>query len=78
MTIVNVIDAPCGYGKTSWAIQYMNAMPRESHSFIYVTPILDEVQRIKEEVSNRKFFEPLTENGNTCQRRLNFDPPSPV
>lgn len=20
---INIIDAPCGYGKTEWAIQYM-------------------------------------------------------
>jgi len=45
MTTVNVIDPPCGYGKTSWAIQYMNDMSDESHKFIYVTPFLDEVTR---------------------------------
>ncbi|MED4990891.1 hypothetical protein [Parageobacillus toebii] len=65
MTIINVVDAPCGFGKTSWAIQYMNNMPKESHSFIYVTPFLNEVQRIKNSVTNRTFYEPKTINGVT-------------
>ncbi|MED4452504.1 hypothetical protein [Metabacillus fastidiosus] len=65
MKIVNVIDAPCGYGKTSWAIQYMNSLPKESHQFIYVTPFLDEVQRVKESVTTRKFYKPETKKGET-------------
>lgn len=63
MTIVNVVDAPCGYGKTSWAIQYMNSMSKESHQFIFVTPFLGEVARIKSAVINREFKEPTVENG---------------
>lgn len=65
MTTVNVIDAPCGYGKTSWAIQYMNDMNEESHRFIYVTPFLDEVTRVKESVKSRVFYEPDSINGST-------------
>ena len=65
MTTVNVIDAPCGYGKTSWAIQFMNSMPLESHQFIYVTPFLDEVQRVKKSVTAREFYEPITQKGET-------------
>lgn len=64
-TIINVVDAPCGYGKTSWAIQYMNSMPEESHQFIYVTPFLDEVQRVKESVTSRRFHDPVAINGET-------------
>lgn len=64
-TIINVVDAPCGYGKTSWAIQYMNEMPKDSHQFIYITPFLDEVERVKESVTNRKFYEPTACNGET-------------
>lgn len=65
MTIVNVVDAPCGYGKTSWAIQYMNDMSIESHRFIYVTPFLDEVTRVKQSVNSRKFHEPESVKGST-------------
>lgn len=65
MTTVNVIDAPCGYGKTSWAIQFMNEMDIMSHKFIYVTPLLDEVDRVKNMVYSRKFYEPSSNKGIT-------------
>lgn len=64
-TIINIVDAPCGYGKTSWAIQYMNEMPKDSHQFIYITPYLDEVERVKESVKSRKFYEPTACKGET-------------
>lgn len=63
MTIVNVVDAPCGYGKTSWTIDYMNSMPKDSHQFIYVTPFLDEVKRVKDSIINRVFHEPQAVKG---------------
>ncbi|MEC0089887.1 DEAD/DEAH box helicase family protein [Paenibacillus macquariensis] len=65
MTTVNVVDAPCGYGKTSWAIEYMNEMSTESHRFIYVTPFLDEVERVQQAVVNRKFYDPKSIKGVT-------------
>ncbi|WP_049867645.1 DEAD/DEAH box helicase family protein [Paenibacillus sp. D9] len=65
MTTVNVIDAPCGYGKTSWAIQYMNSVPLDEYKFIYVTPYLEEVSRVKEAVTSRIFYEPHNELGDT-------------
>lgn len=34
----------CGQGKTSWAIEYINQHPEQS--FVYVTPLLNEVDRI--------------------------------
>lgn len=46
----------CGKGKTSWAIQYMKEHPEKS--FIYVTPLLNEVSRIKENTNNG-FVEPI-------------------
>lgn len=42
---IAVVDAPCGAGKTEWAISYMNAHPKDA--FIFVTPFLSEVERIK-------------------------------
>lgn len=65
MTIVNVVEAPCGYGKTSWVIEYMNSMRKESQQFIYVTPFLDEVKRVKDSVTNRVFHEPSAVKGKT-------------
>lgn len=46
-----------GSGKSSWAIKYMN--DNLGKKFIYITPFLDEVERIKRECVGRKFKEPL-------------------
>lgn len=51
-----VIDAPCGAGKTSWAIQYINEHQEES--FIYCTPFLDEIERVREQCGKDRFVEP--------------------
>jgi hypothetical protein len=59
---VKVIDSMMGTGKTSYAIQLMQEA-QMNQKFIYVTPFLDEVQRIKSEVSNRDFKEPDTQHG---------------
>lgn len=57
--MITVVDAPCGQGKTSWALQYMNEHPEES--FIFVTPTLDEVARVIEsskDSGENVFYEP--------------------
>ena len=59
---VVVIDSMMGTGKTSYAIQLMQEAP-SNQKFIYVTPFLDEVQRIKSEVTNRDFKEPNIKHG---------------
>lgn len=67
MTEITVIDAICGAGKTSYAIQMMNESYQQgletvegfgedsyidkSDKFIYVTPFLDEVKRVKRETN---------------------------
>lgn len=53
---VTVIDAPCGAGKTSWAIQEINAHPEQS--FIYCTPFLDEIARVREACGKGRIVEP--------------------
>lgn len=58
--IVKVIDAICGAGKTSYAIQYMNQ--NTDKLFIYVTPFLTEVERINEQTT-QEFFEPNPKAG---------------
>lgn len=52
---ITVIDSIMGSGKTSWAIQYMNSNPDKS--FIFVTPFLEQIERIKKN-SNRHFYDP--------------------
>lgn len=63
---VKIIDATCGKGKTSWGIQYMNEAPL-SEKFIYITPFLTEVKRIKESVIGRKFYEPTKNEENVTK-----------
>ena len=60
---LKIVDATCGKGKTSWAIQHMNEAEL-SEQFIYITPFLTEVQRVKKSVTNRKFYEPTTNDQN--------------
>lgn len=59
-TIIKVIDAPMGSGKTSWAIDYINKPFRHNNNFMYVTPLLSETKRIKEKCvkSKRGFYLP--------------------
>lgn len=58
---LQIIDAPCGKGKTSWAIQYMNKNPQKKYMF--VTPYLNEVSRIQKECSGLDFVAPSEESG---------------
>lgn len=61
---VKVIDAMPGEGKTSCAIQMIQEEtnnPFGTRRFIYVTPYLDEVERIKAS-TNGSFFDPVTKN----------------
>lgn len=60
--IITVIDAPCGVGKTSWAIQEINEHP--NGSYVFCTPLLDEIERIKRCCGDyKRFAEPQYENG---------------
>lgn len=62
MTEITVIDAIMGSGKTQYAIQTMNeASPLEN--FIFITPFLSEVERIKTSVTAHQFVEPTIYNG---------------
>ncbi|QPC47369.1 hypothetical protein [Mangrovibacillus cuniculi] len=57
-TKINIVDSIMGSGKTSWAIQHMNDVDSERR-FIYITPFLSEVERVKSSVTNRNFKDPL-------------------
>lgn len=56
MCKIKIVDAICGSGKTSAAIEYMKN--ETEANFVYVTPILTEVERIKESCKSRNFYEP--------------------
>lgn len=57
---ITVIDSIMGSGKTSYAIQMINENPEIS--YIYCTPFLDEVKRMRESC-NRDFKEPQYKGG---------------
>lgn len=59
---VVVVDDIMGSGKTSWAIQFINASPL-THRFIFVTPYLNEIERIKNATKHKRdFIDPDTKN----------------
>lgn len=58
MCKIHIVDAPCGAGKTSSAIKIMNS--DKYNKFLFITPFLKEVDRIKEECKNKTFYEPQT------------------
>jgi len=59
---IKVVDDICGSGKTSWAIQRINES-KNDEKFIYVTPYLNEVDRIINS-TNAEFLEPESNKGN--------------
>ncbi|MEC1665725.1 hypothetical protein [Bacillus halotolerans] len=57
MEKVKVIDSIMGSGKTSAAIDMMNNSGTDNN-FIFITPYLDEVDRIKKSISSKQIYEP--------------------
>lgn len=58
---IKIIDAPCGAGKTTWAIQQINH--NSETSYVYCTPFLDEIDRIRNECGWNRFREPQQYTG---------------
>ena len=63
---VKVCDALCGEGKTLSCINMMNNNTDEK--FIFITPYLDEVERIKQSCAARDFVEPLRSKDNNYSK----------
>ncbi|MEK4130178.1 hypothetical protein NYE67_10880 [Solibacillus sp. FSL W8-0474] len=66
---INVVDAMCGAGKTSWAIQKINdekigfgTEEKLGKKYIYVTPYLNEVERVRS-ATGAEFLEPEAMKG---------------
>lgn len=55
--ILKVVDAGCGVGKTTSMINFINDSPNDD-KFLYITPFLTEVERIKKSCSSKNFQEP--------------------
>lgn len=59
-----IVDAICGAGKTTAVINMINESDEEQ-KYLYITPFLDEVKRIKESCPQKHFKTPKFENGGT-------------
>jgi len=53
---IKIIDMPMGEGKTTGLINYMNNNPQ--NKYLFITPFLDEIKRIKESCPELKFKDP--------------------
>lgn len=58
---VIILDDLCGSGKTEAMIQLVNKSPA-NQKFLWVTPFLEQVRRIKKSCMNKKFKEPSDKN----------------
>ena len=67
--MIQVCDAIMGSGKTESAITYINENP--GRKFIYITPYLDEANRIKRGCPDARFVEPSSRLKETNFRKLN-------
>ncbi len=69
MADITVVDTIMGAGKTSFIIEYMNRahfdgmFNSSKRRFIYVTPLLDEVERVKKACPSLRFKDPKPIHG---------------
>ena len=55
---INVVDAICGEGKSTSLINFINDKKNVNKKFLYITPFLTEIERIKQECPDRNFKSP--------------------
>ena len=70
MKPIIVVDSIMGSGKTSWAIEYMRNNP--NHKYIFVTPFLDEITRIRSALPELEFYEPNYKRSDTKLEDFNL------
>ena len=58
--MITVVDAPCGAGKTSWAIEHINGAG-VGERFLFITPFLSECDRVVKSCSG--FYQPSSRSG---------------
>ena len=54
--MIKVVDSIMGSGKSQFAIQHMNN--DKDNNYIYITPYLDEIKRVKHSCGKKTFYEP--------------------
>lgn len=60
---INIVDAICGEGKSTSLINYINNKENCNKKFLYITPFLSEIERIKQECPNKNFKSPECNKG---------------
>lgn len=68
--MIKVIDSIMGSGKSTYAIQYINNNPDKR--YIFISPLLSEVQRVKDNCANFDEPEEYTEYGEKCLKLDSF------
>ena len=58
MENIIIVDSPCGSGKTTCAINYINKLPKKKNKILYITPFLSECDRIIKECKGKNFTQP--------------------
>lgn len=67
---ITVIDSLMGTGKTTWAIEFMRSNPERK--YIFVTPFLDEITRIRSALPELDFYEPNYKRSDTKLEDFNL------
>lgn len=67
---INIVDMVMGSGKSSAAINYMNTHTEQR--FLYITPLIDEVQRIVDNCRSNKFYTPDEEQFGTKLKGIKY------
>lgn len=66
---INIVDAIMGAGKTSSAINFINSSDDDTH-FMYITPYLDETDRIRRSCPTKNFRSPDEKQGGSKSRHI--------
>ena len=69
---IKVVDSPCGFGKSSYAIQYINSLDSDT-KIIYITPFIKETERIKKECPSKNFSLPSARKGRGSKMNNLYD-----
>jgi len=56
MCKIKIVDSIMGSGKSSYAIQLMDR--EDENKYIYITPFLNEIDRVKDACHKKKFYDP--------------------
>lgn len=66
---INIVDAGCGVGKTTALINKINE-DTSQQKYLFVTPFLSEVERIKKSCASKNFISPESENKKSKKKNI--------